>query len=225
MNFSIFRNCRPAFAGAIFACVEATAAVAQPVPTHTLVVEIVATPGATLLDFAGPSEVFGVMPGHAVEYVVSDNTEPFKLENGVKIVPDYTFDDAPKPDIVVVGSQSLKGSDRAMAWLRRVHADGGLVMSVCTGADWLARSGLLAGLKATTHHSAYGTFQKNFGDVKIVRGRRYVENEANLFTAGGYTAGLDLALHIVDQRYGRAAAQAVAARLEYKGEGWINNAW
>jgi len=223
MNFSAFRDCLPALAGVVLLCGGATAAIAQPVPDRPLVIEIVATPGATLLDFAGPSEVFGVMPGHAVEYVVSESTVPFKLENGVKIAPDYTFDDAPKPDIVVIGSQAAKGSDEAMAWLRRVHSDGGLVMSVCTGADWLGQSGLLAGLEATTHHHAYSSFQKTFADVKLVRGRRYVESEANLFTAGGYTAGLDLALHLVDQRYGRKAAQEVAARLEYQGNGWITN--
>ncbi|MGD0144224.1 MAG: DJ-1/PfpI family protein [Rhizomicrobium sp.] len=226
-NFAANCNRLPlsALMGAFLVIAATSTAFTQSAPAHPLVVEIVATPGATLLDFAGPSEVFGVIPGHAVEYVVSEGMGPFKLENGVKIAPDYTFDDAPKPDIVVIGSQAVKGSDTAMAWLRGVHARGGLVMSVCTGADWLGQSGLLAGLEATTHHHAYSSFQRNFSDVKVVRGRRYVESEANLFTAGGYTAGLDLALHLVDERYGRKAAQDVARRLEYKGDGWITNEW
>jgi len=192
---------------------------------HPLVVEIVATPGATLLDFAGPAEVFGVLNGHAVEYVVSDDTKPFRLENGVAVAPDYTFDTAPKPDIVIIGSQPGKGSDKAMVWLRSVHDTDATVMSVCTGADWLGQSGLLDGLRATTHHNAIETYQAKYAAVKFVRGKRYVESESGLFTAGGYTAGLDLALHIVDTRFGRAAAADIARKLEYQGKGWITNVW
>src|SRR5207302_3584915 len=89
-----------------------------------LVVEIVATPGATLLDFAGAAEVFGVLTGHAVEYVVSDGAAPFRLENGIAVAPDYTFATAPKPDVVIVGSQPAKGSAKAMEWLRQIRAQG-----------------------------------------------------------------------------------------------------
>jgi transcriptional regulator GlxA family with amidase domain len=193
--------------------------------THTLVVEIVATKGATLLDFAGPAEVFGVLSGHAVEYVVSDDRTPFALENGVVLVPDYTFATAPKPDIVIIGSQPRKGSDAAMNWLRQTYVKGATVMSVCTGADWLGQSGLLDGLTATTHYHAIEAFQAKYSAVNFVRGRRYVDSAPRLFTAGGYTAGIDLALHIVDARFGRAEAGEIARRLEYQGTGWITNVW
>jgi len=193
--------------------------------THPLVVEAVATPGATLLDFAGPAEVFGVLTGHAVEYLVSDRTTPFRLENGVVVRPDYTFDDAPKPDVVIVGSQPARGSSKAMAWLRHIYAKGGTVMSVCTGADWLGQSGLLDGRRAITHHNAIQRFQAKYPTVKFVQGKRFVESDPRLFTAGGYTAGLDLALHIVDTHFGRATADEVAHRLEYQGNGWITNVW
>src|SRR5438105_11695500 len=193
--------------------------------THPLVVEIVATPGATLLDFAGPAEVFGVLTGHAVEYVVSDGTTPFRLENGVAVAPDYTFDTAPKPDVVIIGSQPMKGSDKALAWLKQVHAQGGTVVSVCTGADWLGQSGLLDGLEATTHHSAIETYRSKYKGVQFVNGKRYVESDPRLYTAGGYTAGLDLGLHIVDVRFGRAIAAEIARRLEYQGTGWLTNVW
>ena len=200
-------------------------ALADALVTHPLVVEIVTTPDATLLDFSGPAEVFGVLTGHAVEYVVSDGTAPFKLENGVVVAPDYTFDTAPKPDIVIIGSQHAKGSDKAMAWLRQIHAGGGTLMSVCTGADWLSQSGLLDGLTATTHSRFIESYQEKYRSVKFVGGKRYVESEPRLFTAGGYTAGIDLALHIVDARFGRATATEIARRLEYKGDGWITNVW
>ena len=122
---------------AVLACLAAPASAGPPnkaLIKQPLVVEIVATPGATLLDFAGPAEVFGVLTGHAVEYVVSDGTTPFRLENGVAVAPDYTFDTAPKPDVVIIGSQPMKGSDKALAWLKQVHAQGGTVVSVCLPA-------------------------------------------------------------------------------------------
>ena len=147
----------------------------------------------------------------AVEYVVSDDTKPFRLENGVVVAPDYTFDQAPKPDVVIIGSQAAKGGDQAMAWLKRIHAQGGTVMSVCTGANWLAQSGLLDGLEATTHSDAIKSYRAKYMAVKFVSGKRYVESDPHLFTAGGYTAGLDLALHIVDIRFGRPTATELRA--------------
>jgi transcriptional regulator GlxA family with amidase domain len=223
-------NCtsQTAAIAAVFACLAATASASpsdKALVKQPIVVEIVATPGATLLDFAGPAEVFGVLTGHAVEYVVSEGTAPFRLENGVGVAPDYTFDTAPKPDVVIIGSQPAKGSDKAMTWLRQVRARGGTVMSVCTGADWLAQSGLLNGLEATTHHGAIETYRAKYAAVNFVAGKRYVESAPRLYTAGGYTAGLDLALHIVDERFGRTTAANVAHRLEYQGTGWMTNVW
>ena len=188
-----------------------------------LVVEIVVSPGATLLDFAGPAEVFGVAPTNVAEYLVAATRTPVRLENGVVVVPDYTFATAPTPDIVIIGSQAGPASAQAVAWLRKTHEADHLVMSVCTGADWLAQAGLLGGLVAATHHHAVTSFQKRYSSVRFVGGKRFVQGDAHLYTAGGYTAGLDLALHIMDQRLGRAAATKIAARLEYKGDAWITN--
>ncbi len=222
---------RSILASAAFIALSAAAwtaragAAEKPAIDLPFVVEVVVTPGATLLDFAGPAEVFGVMPPHTVEYLVSEATVPFKLENGVAVVPDYTFDTAPEPDIVIIGSQDVAASAAAIAWLRKVHAGRHIVMSVCTGADWLGQAGLLEGLQATTNHNAADAFQGKNPSVKVVRGRRYVQSDPYLFTAGGYTAGVDLGLHIVDMRLGREAARAVARRLEYQGEGWITNEW
>ena len=191
--------------------------------TRKLVVEIVVTQGATLLDFAGPAEVFGVAPTRTTEYLVSADRAPIRLENGVVVVPDYTFATAPKPDIVIIGSQAEPASQQAIAWLRKIHAADHVVMSVCTGADWLAQAGLLDGLVAVTHHHAVTSFQQKYASVRFIRGKRYVQSDAHLYTAGGYTAGLDLALHIMDQQLGRPAAAKIAARLEYKGDAWITN--
>src|SRR5205085_9489310 len=137
---------------------------------------------------------------------VSDARQPLTLTGGLKVVPDYTFDDAPRPALVIVGAQGQ--SPGRSAWLRKVAADPstGAVMSVCTGAFRLAEAGLLDGLHATTHHDYFDTFEKRFPQVKLDRGARFVQGAPNIFSAGGLTSGVDLALHIVGRYFGPQAA-------------------
>ncbi len=92
-------------------------------------------------------------------------------------------------------------------------------MSVCVGALVLARTGLLNGKSATTHHDAYKQFANEFPTVHLVRGVRFVE-EGNLATSGGLASGIDLALHVVERYFGRKVAEATAYNLEYQGLGW-----
>jgi transcriptional regulator GlxA family with amidase domain len=93
-------------------------------------------------------------------------------------------------------------------------------MSVCTGAFQLGRAGLLAGREATTHHDFYDRFQKDFPDVKLRRGLRFVEGPV-ISTAGGLTSGVDLALRVVERYFGRDVAKATAAYMEYQSTSWI----
>jgi transcriptional regulator GlxA family with amidase domain len=92
-------------------------------------------------------------------------------------------------------------------------------MSVCTGARHLARAGLLDGRPATTHHGAIDQFSRDFPKVQWVRGVRFVEGE-KISTGGGLTAGIDLALRVVERYFGRQTTQQVADHLEYQGTGW-----
>jgi transcriptional regulator GlxA family with amidase domain len=190
-------------------------------------VAFVLTESATMIDFAGPWEVFQdvmfdkdgthTMPFQL--YTVSDSRKPIRTSGGMQVVPDYTFADAPPPRIVVVGAQ--RGSSKEMLdWLRAQHGRADVVMSVCTGAWKLARAGLLDGKEATTHHDFYDSFARDFPKVKLVKSSRFVKSADNLYTAGGLTSGIDLALHIVEQYYGRETAQRTATYMEYEGTGW-----
>jgi len=186
-------------------------------------VAFVLTDWANVIDFAGPWEVFqdtSIPGGHRFAlYTVSDERRPIHATGGLTIVPQYTFADAPPPRVVVVGAQS--GSSPAMMdWLRRQSRQADVVMSVCTGAFRLGMAGLLAGKPATTHHFHYDEFARRFPDVQLQRGRRFVQSDPVIATAGGLTSGIDLALHVVDVHLGRAAAQETADRMEYEGTGW-----
>jgi transcriptional regulator GlxA family with amidase domain len=186
-------------------------------------VAFVLTEGANVMDFAGPWEVFQDTwsPGGTwfSLYTVSDERKPIHATGGLTIVPQYTFADAPPPKIVVVGAQ--RGSSPAMmAWLRRQSRQADVVMSVCTGAFRLGLAGLLSGKPATTHHDHYDEFARQFPDVQLQRGRRFVQSDPVIATAGGLTSGIDLALHVVDTHLGRSVAQATADRMEYEGTGW-----
>jgi transcriptional regulator GlxA family with amidase domain len=133
-------------------------------------------------------------------------------------VPDYTFDTAPPPKVVVIPAQ--RGSQALHAWLRKVSATADVTMSVCTGAFQLGKAGLLSGKSATTHHDFFEQFEKAFPDVSLKRGFRFVENE-KISTAGGLTSGIDLALRVVDRYFGRDVAQQTATYMEYQSKGWI----
>jgi YHS domain-containing protein len=104
-------------------------------------------------------------------------------------------------------------------WIKARSKAADLTMSVCTGAFLLARTGLLNGKTATTHHGSYGNFGMSMKQVRLKRGYRFVD-EGNVATSGGLSCGMDLALHVVERYYGRQVAENAAYWLEYQGEGW-----
>jgi transcriptional regulator GlxA family with amidase domain len=138
------------------------------------------------------------------------------------IIPDYTFENAPAPKVIVIPAQSRPGQ-ATLEWIRKSTKTTDVTMSVCTGAFVLARTGLLSGKAATTYHGAFGRFAMEFPDIQLKRGARFVEN-GNLATAGGLSSGIDLALRVVERYYGREVAQKTAYNMEYQGQGWMDPA-
>jgi transcriptional regulator GlxA family with amidase domain len=94
-------------------------------------------------------------------------------------------------------------------------------MSVCTGAFQLGAAGLLDGKRATTHHDAFENFKKQFPKVTLIEGQRFVQSDDVIYTAGGLTSGIDLALHVVERYYGRQAAMDTAKYMEYESTHWM----
>jgi transcriptional regulator GlxA family with amidase domain len=173
-------------------------------------VAIMISPMATVIDFAGPWETF--QDAGYDTYVVSKSLDIVEATNGLKIKPDYTFADAPHPNVVVVGAQ--KAPPEALPWLREVASKTDVLMSVCTGAFVVARTGLLDGQNATTHHLFYDKFAAEFPKVNLIRGPRFVENH-DISCAGGLTSGIDLALRVIERYDGAKAANDVAFYMEH----------
>jgi transcriptional regulator GlxA family with amidase domain len=188
-------------------------------------VAFVISEGAVVIDFCGPWEVFrDVMVSggdHPFRlYTISDKTDPIHAGGGMKIVPDFTFANAPAPKVVVIPAQN-EPSAAMLKWIRESSKNTDVTMSVCTGAFILAKTGLLSGKSATTFHSAFNSFAMEFPDIQLKRGARFVEN-GNLATSGGLSSGIDLALRVVERYYGRQVAQKTAYNMEYQGQGWMN---
>jgi YHS domain-containing protein/putative intracellular protease/amidase len=198
----------------------------NPPPEGSIPVAFVISKGAQVIDFAGPWEVFQdvMVPGRSEHpfhlYSVSESTSPTHASGGMKIVPDYTFENAPAPKVIVIPAQS-EPSTATLEWIRKSTKTSDVTMSVCTGAFVLAKTGLLSGKTATTYHGAFVPFTIRFPDIHLKRGARFVE-DGNLATAGGLSSGIDLALRVVERYFGREVAQKTAYDMEYQGQGWMN---
>src|ERR1700751_3122529 len=189
-------------------------------------VALVISDGAVIIDFCGPWEVFrdvnilGRQEAPFRLYTVSDSTSPIRAGGGMKIIPDYTFANAPAPKVIVIPAQSAP-SEAMLEWIRENSKNTDVTMSVCTGAFVLAKTGLLSGKSATPYHGAFKPFAAQFPDIQLKRGARFVEN-GNLATSGGLSSGIDLALRVVERYFGREVAKQTAYNMEYQGEGWMN---
>jgi transcriptional regulator GlxA family with amidase domain len=208
-----------------------------PLAERPLAVAFVISEGATLIDFAGPWEVFqdvmvdgagrpvtarAQLAGGTVRhpftlYTVAERKGPLRVSGGLTVVPDHTFDDAPPPDVIVVGAHPP--SEAELAWLKKASASAGVTMSVCAGASVLARAGLLDGQRAATHYWFTEDFGKRWPKVTFVPGARFVEG-GRVASSAGLSAGIDLALRVVERYLGREVAQGTATFMEYQGEGW-----
>ncbi len=187
-----------------------------------------------LIDMAGPWEVFGNASMIASDgtmdmsgkngfntYTVAEKSQPIVASGGMKITPDYTFETAPAPKLIVIPAQG-GASDAMLRWIRQSSKAADVTMSVCTGAYVLAQTGLLSGKSATTHHGAYADLAMRYPDIHVRRGYRFVD-EGSVASSGGLTCGVDLAFHVVERYYGRTKVEQTALNMEYQGRGWMDS--
>ncbi|WP_298552803.1 GlxA family transcriptional regulator [Streptomyces luteogriseus] len=174
--------------------------------------------GLQSLDVTGPLEVFAgadlLSPGAYRIRTASLDGAPVRTTSGLTLVPDESLSGARDPDILLVpgGPGGLRPDPRLVDWVRERGPRADRLVSVCTGAAVLAGAGLLDGRRATTHWAYCDRLAREYPAVEIDPDPVFVR-DGRIFTSAGVTAGIDLALALVEEDLGRDAALTVARHL------------
>jgi transcriptional regulator GlxA family with amidase domain len=139
---------------------------------------------------------------------------PVRTSSGLRLTPDQSLPDGGSPDVLIVpGGAGTRQADPALvAWLRTHARHATRLVSVCTGAFLLAEAGLLDRRRVTTHWAYCATLAARFPDVPVDPDPIFVA-DGNVITSAGVTAGIDLALALVEDDLGRDAALDIARHL------------
>jgi transcriptional regulator GlxA family with amidase domain len=178
----------------------------------------VLVPGVHLLDLAGPAQVFSTAADFGHDYTLGYVAEQPVVNSaqGIPLQADTDWPELAQDDLLLVpGWRSLSlereptlGPD-LLRRLREHHAAGGTVASVCAGADALGRAGLLDGRRCTTHHDLQEQLAVRYPRATVVRDVLFTLDD-RVVTSAGIASGIDLALYLVAQRHGPAAAAQIA---------------
>jgi transcriptional regulator GlxA family with amidase domain len=174
--------------------------------------------GVEVLDFAGPMEVFNYAQFDV--FTVSRTKEPITSLNILKIIPDYSIENAPAADILAFfgGNAGNAFNDpKVIAWIK-AQTNISYYFSVCTGAFILGKADILNNLTVTTFHQSIENLKKAVPQATVLANVRFVDN-GKVITTAGISAGIDGALHLVAKIRGVETAKSVAAYMEY--DKWV----
>lgn len=189
---------------------------------------MLAFPDVQVLDVMGPLEVFSrtarwlhdhgklVDQTYEVE-IIGLKKGPFRTSSGLRLYADRAFSDVGRGiDTLMiaggVGVTQYRSHTALLGWIRKQSRLVRRLASICTGAFLLAEAGLLQGRRATTHWNHCANFARDFPDIQLEPDTIFVR-EGSLYTSGGVTAGMDLALALVEEDHGRDVALAAAREL------------
>jgi putative intracellular protease/amidase len=173
--------------------------------------------GVQIIDYTGPYEVFGHAPWDLNIFTVAETANPVTTWMGMSVVPKYTFENAPKADILLVPGGDIRQqikNPKVIKWIQDRAGEADYVMSVCNGAFFLSKAGLLDGNTATTFYDLIDELKKDAPKARIVRDQRFTDN-GKIITTAGLSSGIDGALHLIERIAGRGEAQALALNMEY----------
>lgn len=176
----------------------------------------------TALDLTGPVEVFatagklaGKEPAYALT-VLGSGGRPFTSESGLSFRPHGALEDALHADTIIVpGGAGLRAPEIAAPVIRFLKSRFGCtrrMVSICTGIYAFGEAGLLDGRRATTHWQFVADVQKRYPKATLVPDAIYLR-DGSFYSSAGVTAGIDLALHLVEEDLGERIALAVAREL------------
>ena len=197
----------------------------QITPKEPRRIEILAFAMAQLLDVAGPLQVFATandLAGHSglpapyATAVVAAEDANVETSSGLRLlVQPLPSADRPVDTLIVAGGYGVNQASHnatLLDWLRERAPRARRVASVCSGALLLAAAGLLAGRRATTHWTRCAELARRYPDVTVENDPIFIR-DGNVWTSAGITAGIDLALALVEEDLGREMALAVARQL------------
>ncbi|KFE54451.1 GlxA family transcriptional regulator [Pseudomonas syringae] len=186
------------------------------------IIAILALPGMQLLDVSGPLDVFAQanLEVNRQVYslrVVACEPGPITSSSGARLLPDYVAGEPMgKLDTFIVAgaphAPNMQFNTELLAWMRTCAGQSRRFGSVCTGAFALAATGLLNGRRITTHWAHAGKLALQYPQVTVEEDALHVR-DGKLRTSAGVTAGLDLALTLVEEDLGREVAMRVASQL------------
>lgn len=215
-EFQPFDNCPRESA---FKSEQAGKEVATPARTRNLAIFIFE--GVQIIDYTGPFEVLGQAHDGSTPlfnvYTVAEKAGPITTAMGMTVVPKYSFADMPKADVLLLPGGRVRPhleNPKVIKWVQDTSGNAEYVMSVCNGAFYLGKAGLLDGLSATTFYGLIDQLKVLAPKANVVRDQRFVDN-GKIITTAGLSSGIDGALHLIERVAGRGRAQEVALNLEY----------
>jgi len=178
------------------------------------IIGLVFFPGMTSLDMVGPQEVFSVLPGVQIHRIWK-TLDPIKTDDGMMVLPDTTFENCPRLDVICIGGGLGQGAveddPEILAFLRKQDSTAKFITSVCGGSLFLAKAGLLFGYRAATHWA----IRQQLANLGVEVGTERVVIDRNRITGGGVTAGIDFGLTIASILCGEEVAKIIELLLEY----------
>ncbi len=172
------------------------------------------------LDLIGPYETLSHSDSIEID-LLSKSIKHVTAYNGLRFLPDRTFSEASNYDILIVpGGEGRKKAMRdkeIINFLEEQVECVSYLCSVCTGVFLLAETGVLEGLKATTHHSALDELRKSYPTIEVIE-ERVVKNdtEPKIWCAAGISSGIDMSLELLSELFGEGMARKAAERMEYE---------
>lgn len=195
----------------------------QPLENEKITLGMVIFDGFQLLDVFGPLDMFGSLRDRVRIVIIGEKGESAKSSAGPVIKLDYTFQNVPRLDIVMIpgggGTRREVNNIGFITAFKTLAEATPNVASICTGAAVLAKTGLLDGLKATTNKKAFKWATSQRTQVNWVAEARWVE-DGKYFTSSGISAGMDMALALIAKLFGKDQAIRIANGAEYE---WKEN--
>lgn len=171
--------------------------------------------GVQIIDYTGPYEVLGY--GFNV-FTVAQKMDTVVTNMGMKVIPDYDLEHCPHVNILLLpggfGVEKTRQESSVITWIQERAKKADYVMSVCNGAFFLAKAGLLNDLEATTTAGFIEELQAEVPSARLVRNKRFVDN-GKIITTAGLSSGIDGSLHIVANVYGDGWSKVFARWLEF----------